>query len=347
MQTDANLAVTLLGDGRVETRPAPMPEVGPRQALVRMQASVVSTGTETTMIRGLRSVPQAAREPLRLGYTGAGVVERVGAEYDGPPPGTPVACYGAPYVSHSAWCAVSPNLMAPSRVAPSEAAFGGLGAVAMHAMRLAGVTLGERVGVLGLGVLGQIVAQLTRAAGAWVVASDPLAARRTLALSHGADVATAPDEFLPAVNAYTGGEGLDAVLVVAGTPDSAGPAQQALEALRFRGRLTIVGNVRTEWARETLFQKEATVQVSRAAGPGRYDASYERDGRDFPAGIVPWTEGRNLRSFTDLVAGGRVSVSPLITDTLPVEDAREAYARLMDAPNETMAFVLQYPGATP
>lgn len=338
-----NLSVMLLGDGRVETRPAPMPEPGPRQALVRMAAVAVSTGTETTMIRRFRRSPDPGLPPMRLGYSGAGVVAEAGAEYDGPPVGSKVACYGAPYVGHSAYCAVSPTLMAPCGASPVEAALGGIGAVAMHAVRLGGVALGERVGVVGLGVLGQLVAQLARTAGAWVVASDPLAARRSTALALGADVATAPDDFLAAAEDATGGEGLDTVLVVAGTPDSAAPAQQALQALRYRGRLLIVGNVRTEWERETLFQKEVTVQVSRAAGPGRYEPGYERDGRDYPAGLTPWTEGRNLRSFADLLAGERVRISSLVSDVMPVESAPDAYERLMDAPDANMAIVLRFP----
>jgi len=332
----------LLGDGSVETLHAPVPEPGPRQALVRIEAGAVSTGTETTIIRRLREAPDPIRQPLRLGYSAAGVVEAAGPEYDGPPVGAPVACYGAPYVGHARWVVASGNLIAPTTAPLEQAAFGGIGAIAMHAIRLANVALGERVGVLGLGVLGQVTAQLARAAGAWVLASDPLPARRETARALGADAVTTPDQWTEAASDFTNGTGLDTVLVVAGTPDSAVPARQALEALRFRGRLLIVGNVKTDWDRETLFQKEATVQVSRAAGPGRYDPEYEREGRDFPPGLVPWTEGRNLRAFSDLLSAGRVRVDPLITDVLPVEQASEAYRRLMEQPTETMALVLNF-----
>jgi len=128
--------------------------------------------------------------------------------------------------------------------------------------------------------------------------------------------------------------------VVAGTPASNGPAVQGLEAVRFQGRVIIVGNVRTEWEREKLFQKEATVMVSRAAGPGRYDPDYERDSHPWPG--VRWTEGENLRAFTDLVKTGRVQVRPLITAAYPVQQAAVAYERLMTAPDETMALVLHF-----
>jgi len=337
-----NKAIFVHSNGTVHIQNAAMPEVLPRQALIRMAAGAVSTGTETTGMIRMRKQPDLACEPWRLGYSGSGIVETVGPEYSGPPVGTPVAVYGGPYVSHSYWCAVGQNLIAPARIPLEQAAFGGIGAIAMHAVRLAEVTLGERVGVLGLGVLGQIVAQLARAAGAWVLASDPLPARRDAAVGLGADAVTTPQEFEQAARDFTGGEGLDAVLVVAGTPDSPAPAQQGLRALRYRGRLQIVGNVKTEWVREELFQKEVSVRVSRAAGPGRYDPNYEREGNRWPVGVEPWTEGRNLQCFVELIAGGRLKVSPLITASYPMEEAAEAYDRLIYAPNENLAIVLRY-----
>lgn len=319
-----------------------MPEALPRQALIRMAVGAVSTGTETTGMIEMRRRPDPQRAPARLGYSGAGVVEAVGSEYSGPPAGTPVAVYGGPYVSHSQWCAVGQNLIAPARAPLEQAAFGGIGAIAMHGVREADVRLGERVGVLGLGVLGQMVAQLVRAAGAFVVASDPLPSRREMAIRLGADMATTPDEFLAAAEGMTRGQGLDAVIVVAGTPDSAAPAQQGLRALGYKGRLQIVGNVRTEWVREELFQKEVTVRVSRAAGPGRYDPNYEREGHEWPVGIAPWTEGRNLRCTLDLLEAGRLQVAPLVTAEYPFTSANEAYDRLIEAPNDNLAILLRF-----
>jgi threonine dehydrogenase-like Zn-dependent dehydrogenase len=347
---DARLReVTLLPDGRVAIREedgTSVPEPGLRQALVRVHAGAVSTGTETTMIRQLRAAPRPADSaPSRLGYSTAGVIEATGTDYAGPGPGTPVAVYGAPYVRHADRLVVGQNLIAPAHALPPEqAAFGGIGAIALHAVRMGGVELGQRVGVLGLGVVGQLVAQLARAAGAWVLAADPLPSRRDVAarmLGTG-DSVVAPDAWADAAGEFSAGQGLDAVLVCAGTPDENGPALASLDAVRFRGRVVIVGNVRTDFPREPLFQKEATVLVSRAAGAGRYDAQYERDGWDMPVGLVPWTEGRNLRCFIDLLAAGRVAVEPLISEVLPVERAADAYERLIERPGETLALVLRF-----
>src|SRR5688500_13300401 len=185
--TKSNRAVVLRADGTVALEPAPRSEPGLRQALVRIVATAVSTGTETTMIRLRREKPAPAGTASRLGYSAAGRIEAVGPDYAGPPPGASVAVYGAPYVGHADWCVVGQNLIAPAPIPPEQAAFGGIGAIALHAVRQGHVVLGERVGVLGLGVLGQVVAQLARAAGGWVIAADPLAERREAAQRLGAD----------------------------------------------------------------------------------------------------------------------------------------------------------------
>jgi threonine dehydrogenase-like Zn-dependent dehydrogenase len=334
-----------MGDGRVLVADWEMPQPAPRQALVRILAGAVSTGTETTGIKQLSRSPEPQRQPWRMGYSDAGVVVAVGSDYRGPAVGTMVACYGGPYVGHSTYCAVGQHLLAATTLPMEQAAFNGIGAVAVHGVRQAEVQLGQRVGVVGLGVLGQFVAQFARAAGAFVLASDPLSSRRDIAKSLGADAVTSPDDFVQAAMDCTDGDGLDAVIVVAGTPDSSAPARQALDTLRFRGRLQIVGNVRTEWDREPLFQKEAVVQVARAAGPGRYAPEYELDGYDYPKGFVPWTEGRNVRTFVDFAEAGRIQVAPLISKALPLDEAPAAYKALIDQPNDHLAIVLKFPPA--
>jgi threonine dehydrogenase-like Zn-dependent dehydrogenase len=336
----SNRSVVVEGNGKVGLLDLPLPEVSPRMALVRVVAGAVSSGTETGMIRELRERPREMNEPWRAGYSAAGFVEAVGDGYAGPAPGSPVAVYGAPYVSHSDYLAVPQNLVAATSLPPEEAAFGGIAAIAMHGVRLGRIGLGERVGVLGLGVLGQMVAQMARACGAFVLASDPVASRREMALSLGADVVTSPEEWDEAVAAFTKGEGLDVALVVAGTPSSNAPAVQGLRSVRYHGRVVIVGNVRTEFDREDLFRREATVVVSRAGGPGRYDPGYERESHPWPA--VRWTEGANLQSSIELMEAGRVRTAPLISDVLPVERAPDAYDRLMTAADHTLAIVLKF-----
>ncbi len=62
-----------------------------------------------------------------------------------------------------------------------------------------------------------------------------------------------------------------------------------------------------------MYLKEIQLYMSRAYGPGSYDASYEKQGRDYPLPYVRWTENRNMEEFLRLVATGRIDVRPLIT----------------------------------
>src|SRR4029453_11479360 len=114
------------------------------------------------------------------------------------PPGTLVACAGGGHAAHAEVNLLPRNLIAavPAGVSADDAAFATVGSVALHAVRLARVSLGDAVAVLGLGLLGQITAQLLGAAGCVVFGLDPQHARADLAAGLGCDhVATDPLAF--------------------------------------------------------------------------------------------------------------------------------------------------------
>jgi predicted dehydrogenase len=99
-----------------------------------------------------------------------------------------------------------------------------------------------------------------------------------------------------------------------------------------------------EIPRRTYYQKEITFRVSRSYGPGRYDASYEEKGQDYPLSYVRWTEGRNLQSVVELIAEGRLNVQALISHRFPIERAVEAYDLIRAATSEPfLGVVLTYP----
>jgi predicted dehydrogenase len=80
-----------------------------------------------------------------------------------------------------------------------------------------------------------------------------------------------------------------------------------------------------EIPRKTYYEKELDLVVSRSYGPGRYDMDYEEEGKDYPIGYVRWTENRNMTSFLDLLALGKLDVSPLISHRIPIEEGKRAY----------------------
>ncbi|SEG56075.1 zinc-binding alcohol dehydrogenase [Paenibacillus sp. UNC499MF] len=305
--------------GNIVLRELEEPQLLPGHILIRTEYSAISPGTELSMLR------RSGETPVELGYSAVGIVTRTGVDVRGLEPGQRVACYGAPYVRHAETLAVPANLAAPvpDHVRPEEAAFAGLGAIAIHALRTADLRFGESVVVVGLGILGNLTAQIASAS-AFRTAGLDLDEGRAERLRAGGIEAFAGAEDLEAQLArVTGGLGADSVLLCVG--GDGGPLiDRAFGWLRDRGSVVLVGDVSANFSRGRMFGKEARVLISRAGGPGRYDPMYERDNRDYPIGYVRWTEGRNTAEYIRLLAEGRISVAPLLT-ALPFAQAAEAY----------------------
>ncbi|MDP2959684.1 MAG: zinc-binding dehydrogenase, partial [Longimicrobiales bacterium] len=280
---------------------------------------------------------------MALGYSSAGVVLDVGEGVEGVRAGDRVACAGAGYACHAEVVCVPRNLVAPvpEGVALDQAAFATVGAVGLHGVRLAEVQLGERVAVIGLGLIGLLTVQMLRAAGARVVGVDLDPARVRLALDLGADAAVEPAGAEEAALALSGGVGVDAVLITAGTASNE-PIELAGRICRDRGRVVVVGAVRMDLPRPPFFEKELAFRVSRSYGPGRYDPVYEEGGVDYPIGYVRWTENRNLSAFLEMVASGAVRVEPLITHRISIEEGARAYALLTSPTEAPLGVVLTY-----
>jgi polar amino acid transport system substrate-binding protein len=229
-------------------------------------------------------------------------------------------------------------------------AFATLGAVAMQGVRQAGPNVGERIGVIGIGLVGLLTCQVLKAAGCRVFAVDVDAARVERAMALGADQAIQrSDEALQkTAQGFTGGMGLDACIITAATVSS-DPIELAGELTRDRGRVVVVGAVGMEVPRRPYYEKELELRLSRSYGPGRYDSSYEEKGVDYPPGYIRWTERRNMESFLELVAAGSIDVASLVTHRFPIDRALEAYEVVTgEAGEPSVAIALTYPeGDTP
>jgi predicted dehydrogenase len=371
-----------LRDGRVAVTEVPPPVLRPGWVLVANRCSLISTGTERSKIEigdknllqkararpdlarkvldrarveGIGSAIQVTRDRLDalapLGYSSAGVVERVGNGVAGLAPGDRVACAGAGWANHAELVAVPRNLTAriPEVVTFEDAAYATVGAIAMHGVRQAEASVGERIGVIGLGLVGQLAVRILDAAGCDALGVDIDARAVELAEAGGARGLLRDSPSLEAAVAEaTAGLGLDAVLVCAATR-SADPLELAARLARDRGRLVVVGDVPIDVARALLYDKELELRLSRSYGPGRYDRDYEERGRDLPAPYVRWTEQRNLQAFVDLVAHGRLDPSSLTTHRFPVDRAAEAYDLLTldDPPARPFGVLLEYPKCAP
>ena len=353
----------------------PIPKPKPGTVLVRTGASLVSAGTERMVVEFaeksllgkarsrpdlLRQVVDKARregflttveaaynrldQPMVLGYSSAGTVTALGEQVGDIRVGERVACAGGGYAVHAEYAIVPRNLVAvlPEGVGFDQAAFSTLGAIALHGFRLAEAQLGERIAVIGLGLLGLLAMGIARAAGCAVLGIDINPARVSLAQAMGGQGVLREDTEA-AARSFSRGRGCDAVLICADT-SSADPVELAGTIARERGRVIAIGAVGLHLPRKIYYEKELAFINSRSYGPGRYDPAYEEAGHDYPIGYVRWTEGRNLEAFADLLAEGRIDVNLLITHRFPIEQAEQAYELITGKRQEPyLGVLLTYP----
>ena len=266
----------------------------------------------------------------------------VGTRVRGLAPGDRVACAGGTAV-HAELVQVPGNLCVrlPEGVGFTEGAFTTVGSIALHAVRQADVRLGERVAVIGLGLIGQLAAQLLQAAGCRVVGIDlseelVALARRLEAIDYGTTRGAFDRERLPQE-----ARECDAVLVTAATR-SDDPVELAAELCRDRGRVVVVGDVGLTLPRAPYYEKEIELRLSRSYGPGRYDREYEERGLDYPIGYVRWTERRNMEAFVGLVGEGKVDVASLVSNRVSIDEAPAAYEQLLGVDGSPLGIVLEY-----
>ena len=367
-------------DGRVSVEQVPPPALRPGSVLISVRYSLISTGTERgkidlgrkNLIAKARARPDLVRKTLDkarsegiastvavvrdrlaelspLGYSIAGVVEAIGTGVEGVAPGDRVAGAGAGWANHASTTAVPKNLVArvPEGVDLADAAYATVGAIAMHGVRQSDARLGERIGVIGLGLVGQLAVRILIAAGCevWGTDLDPQATSlaeqagaHTYPLGEGGNDSAAASSIAEAA--------LDAVIICAAS-SSSGPLDLACRLLRPRGRIVVVGDVPITADRSLMYEKELELRLSRSYGPGRYSTEYEEHGHDLPAEYVRWTEQRNLQAFLDLIAADRLSPSQLTTHRFPIDQADEAYAVVESNDPRPFGVLLEYPENEP
>lgn len=314
----------------------------------RATLSAVEIGSGPATLGGLPSSELDTRG-WAVGYSAAGEVVAVGDGVTDLAAGDLVACAGAGQANHADFICVKRNLVCriPPGCPVSLAASTTVGTIALQGVRRAAPQLGERVAVLGLGLIGQITAQLLRAAGCDVVGLDLDAARvaraRALGMREGA---SDPDIFKAIVRDATGGRGADRTIITAATK-SPSVVNLAMEVTRAKGTVVIVGDVGLRIEREQFYRKEIDLLMSTSYGPGRYDPSYEAEGHDYPFGYVRWTLNRNMQAYLELMAERRIDVQPLIDRVISVEDAPGAYRALADGTADVpLGVLIRYPDDT-
>jgi len=360
--------------GRMEISNVPASASSIRDAQVKTTATLISAGTEKMVVdlakksalgkararpdltrqvfdkitqEGLWSTIEKVRTkletPIPLGYSAAGIVTEAGSQ-SGVVSGDRVACGGAGVANHAEYNIVPRNLMVsiPDAVSDEDASFVTVGAIALQGVRQAAPTIGERIGVIGLGLIGQLTVQILRANGCDVLGTDIDPWKIELALQTGADAAVNPDAFVAEAKKFTDGYGFDAVIITASTKSDQ-PIRDAGLSSRRKGRVVSVGLTNLDVPRDLYYYKELDLRLSHAYGPGRHDPLYEQKGIDYPFEYVRWTEQRNFKAFLRLVETGAVTPQKLITHRFAFENAIDAYELITKNNEKYLGIILQYP----
>jgi L-iditol 2-dehydrogenase len=312
---------------------APIPSPSPGEVLVRIRA-VGLCGSDLQYYAHGRIGDLKFGAGHILGHEVAGVVEALGPGSDGPAPGTPVAVDPAIPCGGCRYCAAGhPNLcrhlrffgspptpgalreylthpshlvlpLPPGMTLAAGAVSEALG-VAIHAVDLSHLRVGESAAVFGCGPIGLLIARVAQIGGASpVLASEPLAHRREAASLFGAAATFDPgrDNVVEAIREGTGGEGVDVAFEAAGSESA---TVQAVDAVRPGGTLVLVGY----WKKD-----EVTLPGIRAMRKGLTIRFVRRMKHTFPRAL-------------ELLRQGLVNLPALISHEFELSDVAEAFAR--------------------
>jgi predicted dehydrogenase/threonine dehydrogenase-like Zn-dependent dehydrogenase len=359
-----------LKDGSTSLVDVPVPKAGSGKILIRTTRSLVSVGTERMLVNfgrsnliskakqqpervrqvfekitsdgllpTIQSVRQRLDEPLPLGYCNVGRVVEIGNGVYGYAIGDRVASNGF----HAEYVSVPVNLATkiPDSISDEEASFTVVGAVALQGIRLCNPLFGETIVVIGLGLIGQITAQLLQANGCLVVGIDPDENKLKMASDKGI-ITLNPEagaDQIDFVNRFTRDTGADGVIITASASTDR-IISNAARMSRKRGRIILVGVVGLNINRSDFYEKELTFQVSCSYGPGRYDENYEQKGIDYPLPYVRWTEKRNFEAVLNAIKTGKLEVKSLISERVPFNEYGRIYDKI--ATTKSVASILVY-----
>ncbi|MFO7171039.1 MAG: zinc-binding dehydrogenase [Chloroflexota bacterium] len=314
---------------------------------LRTLFSGISAGTELTAYRGTNPylhkrwdaerrlfVPDERQGPAYpltgWGYEECGEIVEVGADVSEVRVGQRV--YGAwGHRTHRVVTAeyARSRILAP-HVDPILGIFSQIGAIALNGILDAQINLGETVAVFGLGVVGQLVAQLARLSGARVIGVDMLESRRRLAQELGTPTVIDGRGAAEAIKELTGGRGADICVEASG---STAALNEAVRACAYSARVVAMG----------FFQGEARgLFLGEEFHHNRIDIVCSQIGGVSPQLKYRWDTLRLVQTFMGLVADGRLNLRPLITHTAPFAEAGSLFALLDERPHEAVQAVITF-----
>mgnify|MGYP005851869083 CR=1 FL=1 len=331
-----SLYVTFPEARKIDVREETIAPPEPGEILCQSATSLISIGTETYCLRGDfdpgTNWAGWVKFPFRPGYSTAARVVGVGKDVTGVREGDRVFVWSP----HQQYLKITPDRVhpIPAGVSDEEATWGCLAVTTQLAVRRAELQLGERVAVVGLGMLGQLIAQYLLVAGArQVICIDRVQGRLDMARAHGAthvlhmDVQSARAP----VEEISQGRMLDAVWDVTGHPAALSPCVQLLRKL---GRVVLVGDTPNPTQQSVgpgvLSNSIAILGVHGAISAPAYSE------------FTPWTRAEMTALFYDYVLQGRMRVRDLITHRFSPAEAPAVYTSVVADRSRYMGIIFDW-----
>ena len=330
--------------GTVELRVSTVRPPGPDEVRIAALFSGISHGSEMMVYRGevptdlsldstLPTLQGSFSFPVKYGYASVGRAVDVGNGISELAEGDLVFAYNPHETYYTVPASVVIKL--PPELEPRIGIFAANVETAVNALLDAAPRLGERVVVIGQGVVGLLITQLVRKAGAsLIVTSDLFEKRRRLSLSAGADVAVDPstEDLSERVSALTRGTGADVVIEASGQPRA---LDDAVRVATHEGRVVIVswyGIKRAGLALGSDFhRKRLTLKSSQVSNLD-------------PAITPRWTILRRRELAVSYLR--ELFLDELISDVFPLDRAAEAYRLIDERPAEVLQVILDYKDST-
>jgi 2-desacetyl-2-hydroxyethyl bacteriochlorophyllide A dehydrogenase len=336
----SSLSVWFSSPRAVEIRERPARPPGSGEMRVRALWSGISHGTEMLVYRGeaprdmpldltIPTIEGSYGFPIKYGYASVGQVTEAGPDAGSIGEGDLVFAFNPHETDYTLPASLAIKL--PRGTDPRCAIFMANLETAITALLDAAPRLGERVAVFGQGVLGLLIAQLARRAGASLVATvDMFPRRRALSLALGADLAldAASGDVAERLRDATAGAGADVIIEASGSPCA---LDEAIKATATEGRIVVVSwygvNRVPLTLGEAFHRNRITIKSSQVSS--------------LDSKLAPRWDSRRRRELA-LSYLTELRLEEMITHTLAFEDAAAAYRLVDERPEEVVQVVLEY-----
>ncbi len=332
-----NPTVVFTEPKRVAVDNKPMPTPGDGAMLVQTRRTLVSTGTELTILNGEfpadSNWSRYGKFPFTAGYNNIGVVIEVGKNVDKEWLGRKVASY-AP---HAAYVKLAPEQVriVHRDIPDEESAFFTIAEIVMNGVRRGEVCWGEAAVVYGLGLLGQLTARFCYLAGARPVIGVDVSDNRIGMLPKAPvmkGVNPKAEDAVEVVKELTNGRMADVAFEVTGNPDI---IPQEFGVLRKQGKLVIVSSPRGVTKNfdfhDLCNSPSYTIIGAHNGSHPQHETPYNQ-----------WTRERHAELFFNLVADGELDIKPLISHQEPYTEALKLYEMLLKDRTQAMGVIMEW-----